>query len=918
MGKPINKKWFGDQDKPGNQIQVTAKLPGEPVGAGKIISQDNAYTYTVDVNGVTGRVKLVNTLTPGNLVDGEAFLEVTPFGKVSLAAYKLQQYSVSVYDELDVATSGYTAYKWGSDSAAKKGEATAYGADGYIVNPIDLSALSNFPILGQEASVPQMYNPSDTLPSDDFPTSDGKIVSIETGASQPYDGSLMRVIVYDVTGETPVFVGSSKPAGVTRSMGHVGDTKSYVAQMDDSTYIVCTYLNDSVGSSPKLCKLDINLSDGSSTATEMDISGWFGAATIAEGGIDRNICVVALDSTRFSVVFADDGVESSVANGSMKLAIYNTSFTPIMGPTLIRDLDTAANRTEYGAATSITAPTSDYVTSQVFNPETREITLKYSYDIDASNSYYAELISFRLSDDYSTIEQIGSPRTYHDPGVYGSSRSSQMRRINNDCVLICDVAREPNWHCNAFIARLNHATLDYTFGEYHTIGNIGIELASDMDILVLDEGTAYIAGSSFDINIGFTAGDFDYTVPFAGTNQSKTRFVNGIVNAPTDWPTYSGVVTDSVDGQAYMLNGAGGYTLLTTNTHSDNDTRGTRITKLLLDVDALTVNDTEMQMLTDGRAPYYIDASTPTHLYGNSARSNTLVPVAGKYAFVASRMHLYGVSAPYYTQADYNAFDNNEEYQSEAKSIYLVDRLSDLKCHTHGQTLALPETAYTYTQTGTQATLTNTTKVTEGFIHRWDWNLGDGTTSDKRDVVHTYSKHGDYTVSLDALDDSGRTTTFTDTVSIYQQLVMSGATMGSGNVYQNSASYYYYGFNVATGSGAGMGAADTIAPNTFEDGAGTTQTVNIVQNLIYGPTKEYIFELSGAVDNTDTTFKSIILDDGTNPPVTLNRTDGDVTYAIVDGNARWTWDVSARDAAEQQYIQQAQTSARDVTISVVV
>jgi PKD repeat protein len=42
-----------------------------------------------------------------------------------------------------------------------------------------------------------------------------------------------------------------------------------------------------------------------------------------------------------------------------------------------------------------------------------------------------------------------------------------------------------------------------------------------------------------------------------------------------------------------------------------------------------------------------------------------------------------------------------------------------------------------------------------GNINRWEWNFGDGTTSNEQNPTHTYDKYGVYSVSLTVYDDDG-------------------------------------------------------------------------------------------------------------------------------------------------------------------
>ena len=79
MGRPVNKRYFGAQS--GNQLQVIAKLEGEAVGTGYIVSQRGTRKYNVSINEVQGICRLVNVAggaeDGSTLADGEMILNVT-------------------------------------------------------------------------------------------------------------------------------------------------------------------------------------------------------------------------------------------------------------------------------------------------------------------------------------------------------------------------------------------------------------------------------------------------------------------------------------------------------------------------------------------------------------------------------------------------------------------------------------------------------------------------------------------------------------------------------------------------------------------------------------------------------------------------------------------------------------------------
>lgn len=123
MGKPINKKYFGDNALAGEQIEINAQLPGhaESTTAYHIVKQKSNTTYLIEhtASGDRGFAKLVNKGT--SLEDNEMSITVSPFlGGAEyvriINAHQVKTFSGNVYkwdalvsadsyDEADVSTS---------------------------------------------------------------------------------------------------------------------------------------------------------------------------------------------------------------------------------------------------------------------------------------------------------------------------------------------------------------------------------------------------------------------------------------------------------------------------------------------------------------------------------------------------------------------------------------------------------------------------------------------------------------------------------------------------------------------------------------------------------------------------------------------------------------------------------------------
>lgn len=80
MGRPLNKKWFGNPTGPGSQINVEAFIPGgSGVVTAWIVNQKSNTTYTITDGTHTGRCKLqAAALTAA----GQCRISVTPFDGV--------------------------------------------------------------------------------------------------------------------------------------------------------------------------------------------------------------------------------------------------------------------------------------------------------------------------------------------------------------------------------------------------------------------------------------------------------------------------------------------------------------------------------------------------------------------------------------------------------------------------------------------------------------------------------------------------------------------------------------------------------------------------------------------------------------------------------------------------------------------
>jgi hypothetical protein len=122
MGRPIQKKWFG-QDS-GAQIIVDAVkfADGSVATDAFIVKQTGSNAYVVQDAAQTHSpetVFMVNVTSAGDLAPGQCFVTATPFGGSALACEKIAQYRVGVFE----ADGRITNYSWSTQPADAAGQA---------------------------------------------------------------------------------------------------------------------------------------------------------------------------------------------------------------------------------------------------------------------------------------------------------------------------------------------------------------------------------------------------------------------------------------------------------------------------------------------------------------------------------------------------------------------------------------------------------------------------------------------------------------------------------------------------------------------------------------------------------------------------------------------------------------------------
>lgn len=124
MGKPIQKKWFGEASTAGNQIVVDAVRFADDTTASSayIVKQTGSNAYMVQDSAKSHApeiVFMVNALDVADLLPGQCYITATPFGGSAVACKKISQFRVSTFE----ADGSIGNYSWSTQPATAAGQA---------------------------------------------------------------------------------------------------------------------------------------------------------------------------------------------------------------------------------------------------------------------------------------------------------------------------------------------------------------------------------------------------------------------------------------------------------------------------------------------------------------------------------------------------------------------------------------------------------------------------------------------------------------------------------------------------------------------------------------------------------------------------------------------------------------------------
>lgn len=100
---------------------------------------------------------------------------------------------------------------------------------------------------------------------------------------------------------------------------------------------------------------------------------------------------------------------------------------------------------------------------------------------------------------------------------------------------------------------------------------------------------------------------------------------------------------------------------------------------------------------------------------------------------------------------------------------FLQDQLPEEE-HVEG-----PRASFLWKADNLTVEFTDTTSLGDANISSWEWDFGDGQTSDEKEPVHIYDSQGDYTAKLTVEDENGKRSTSAGSVYVAQNSKQRGS-----------------------------------------------------------------------------------------------------------------------------------------------
>jgi hypothetical protein len=684
MGRPIQNKVFGDLAAPGLQFAITAKVPGEAVGEGYIVEQQGTSKYRVNINGTEGVVFLVNTLTPANLNDGEAFVAVTPFGGSTVAASKIMQRKVNVFNIVDSPFSSFSSYKWSDLPAAATGEAdvgvSVAGSTSNILGDTSMFIfeqedpqnsptpyITTFRAFGWSSSARPGGGQHVT-----FATSDNKVVIFHEGdfTNGVVDGGAVTVMDGTTAG-VPTVIGGSAITSTWES-GEIDEYRPQVIQLTDTRYArIGTIDTTGPTNSQRLEIIDVNLTTGAASIDlTHDLEQYFTANRQAAN--NGNILIQKITNTRIAVMFSDSGVSTTTTvDGALFAMIFNDNGASIsvqMPKTLMIDMTAPANNG--GDVLADIGRLSGWYLGSTNK------ALVAVYETERTAARDVCMVACEINATDSDFDTNGALHVWLDAATYVQGFSPRIRRISDTHFIVMDEDRRVGKDSPyiASIGEVNTSTYAITTGTPTTVGLVGagsldnVRIDNDFDVWVDSTTKAYMHTNweSGDEEIAANTRTIN-AVAFDGTQDldGADRIVDTASNLTTDWPGQNiGVRVLAADtGFVHRYNGAT-WDLLTLNSVRW-DYRGQAMIELTLDVGAKTITTTKQQMFSGNHLPRFeSDGAGGVQYTGQhtgfevDSASITKLP-NGKFVISCEGVQSIAPNGPFFNATDYAAIDTD-------------------------------------------------------------------------------------------------------------------------------------------------------------------------------------------------------------------------------------------------------------------